>query len=233
MTAEIPSTPKVVVSGDMFTVPTDQQLTIGPGLCYENGLVKCTKAGVIRHNASSVWVDRNSKRYIPVVEERVIGVVLGRIMEEYRVDIGAAVPAMLNSIAFEGATNRNKPDLKSGNLVYARVIAASKDVEPELACVNSKGKSNGLQVLEEGHMIQCSLGLCRKLRQTKCTLTEPLLRHFTSFELCVGLNGRVWIRSDSVKHTVVISLYLTQCERLSVVEADLLLKQLIRTLDHS
>ena len=55
-------------------------------------------------------------RYIPVVEERVIGVVLGRIMEDYRVDIGAAFPAMLSSIAFEGATNRNKPDLKVRHL---------------------------------------------------------------------------------------------------------------------
>ena len=37
-------------------------------------------------------------------------------MEDYRVDIGAAFPAMLSSIAFEGATNRNKPDLKVRHL---------------------------------------------------------------------------------------------------------------------
>ena len=30
--------------------------------------------------------------------------------------------------------------------MFARVIAANKDVEPELACVNKKGKANGLQV---------------------------------------------------------------------------------------
>jgi len=52
----------------------------------------------------------------------------------------------MSTIAFEGATQRNKPDLKNGNVMYARVIAANKDVEPELACVNKKGKANGLQV---------------------------------------------------------------------------------------
>lgn len=59
---EIPSTPKIVVSGDKFSVPLDEKLTIGPGLCFENGVVKCTKPGVIRNNSNSVWIDRNSKR---------------------------------------------------------------------------------------------------------------------------------------------------------------------------
>ena len=49
---------------------------------------------------------------MPVLEERVIGIIIGRVLDEYRVDIGGAHVAMMSSIAFEGATQRNKPELK-------------------------------------------------------------------------------------------------------------------------
>ena len=55
-----------------------------------------------------------------MLNERVVGIIIGRVMDEYRIDIGGAHPAMMSSIAFEGATQRNKPDLKvyfSTNLI--------------------------------------------------------------------------------------------------------------------
>ena len=47
-----------------------------------------------------------------MLEERVIGIIIGGVLDEYRVDIGGAHVAMMSSIAFEGATQRNKPELK-------------------------------------------------------------------------------------------------------------------------
>ena len=41
-----------------------------------------------------------------------IGVVTQRLGEGYRVDIGEAHQASLDGLAFEGATKRNKPNLK-------------------------------------------------------------------------------------------------------------------------
>ena len=35
-----------------------------------------------------------------------------KVGEGFRVDIGSAHPASLDSLAFEGATKRNKPNLK-------------------------------------------------------------------------------------------------------------------------
>ena len=86
------------------------------------------------------------------------------------------------------------------------------------------------QVLEGGHIVQCSLGLCRKLRQPKSLISQPLLSHFKSFELCAGMNGRVWIISDTVKHTVAIAMYLKQCEHLSVADAVMMLKQTVKSM---
>ena len=84
-------------------------------------------------------------------------------MESYRVDIGGPHPAALPVLAFEGATKRNKPNLEVGALVYARVSLANKDMEPEIECINpSSGKADGFGELNDGFMIKCSLGMCRR-----------------------------------------------------------------------
>ena len=54
------------------------------------------------------------EKYIPAAQESVIGVITQKIGEGYRVDIGSAHFASLDSLAFEGATKRNKPNLKVG-----------------------------------------------------------------------------------------------------------------------
>jgi len=51
-------------------------------------------------------------QYVPAPQELVIGVVTQKVGEGYRVDIGSAHPASLDGLAFEGATKRNKPNLK-------------------------------------------------------------------------------------------------------------------------
>lgn len=49
-----------------------------------------------------------------------------------------------------------------GDIVYARLCVANKDMEPELDCRDVSGKSSGMGQLTGGFMITCSLGLCRK-----------------------------------------------------------------------
>jgi len=49
-----------------------------------------------------------------------------------------------------------------GDLIYARLLVANKDVEPELVCIDSNGKSSGYGVLRGGFMIHTSASLARK-----------------------------------------------------------------------
>lgn len=49
---------------------------------------------------------------MPALNDSVIGVITGKGNEQYRVDIGAAHPAILPMLAFENATKRNRPNLK-------------------------------------------------------------------------------------------------------------------------
>ena len=49
-----------------------------------------------------------------------------------------------------------------GDLVYARLCVANKDMEPELDCTDGSGRSSGLGPLSGGFVFTCSLGLTRK-----------------------------------------------------------------------
>lgn len=64
------------------------------------------------------------------------------------------------------------------SLVYARVVVAHKDMEPELACMSASNKADGFGELRDGYVFECSLGLaksyvlCAAMRQT----TNPIMR---------------------------------------------------------
>jgi exosome complex component RRP40 len=51
-------------------------------------------------------------QYIPSSKESVLGTIIARHAEGYRVDIGSSQMAQLDALAFEGATKRSKPNLK-------------------------------------------------------------------------------------------------------------------------
>ncbi len=92
------------------------------------------------------------RRYIPCVGDNVIGMVIERHGENLILDIGGPFAAVLNSLAFEGATRRNRPKLGEGDLVYARVTLAHKDVDTELSCTEVSGKvgfmMTGMQICD-------------------------------------------------------------------------------------
>ena len=52
------------------------------------------------------------RKYVPQPPEPVLGIIIARHAEGYRVDIGSSQAASLDALAFEGATKRSKPNLK-------------------------------------------------------------------------------------------------------------------------
>ena len=124
---------EVVLPGE----PVDAKhpnLKLGPGLLQlSDGSTISTRAGTLYHNQTrnKWWVESNSRRvsaknpilsphvcpnlsqYIPAAQESVIGAVVGKNgAEGFRVDIGGPHNANLDALAFEGATKRNRPNLK-------------------------------------------------------------------------------------------------------------------------
>lgn len=121
------------------------------------------------------------------------------------------------------------------SLVYARVIVANKDMDPELACTSASGKTEGFGELGNGYMFECSLALARmcadlhrclrlllwtdfllffclyRLLKPNCEVLQ-VLGESIAYEIAVGLNGRVWVSSGSPAHTVIVANALANSE---------------------
>ncbi|CAD7085765.1 unnamed protein product [Hermetia illucens] len=198
----------VLVPGEAVSeieeVAKTKKVVLGPGLRRTNDSVLACKAGVLCKKAPNMfWIDSYQRRYVPVRGECVLGVVTQKAGDIFRVDIGAHEQACLSYLAFEGATKKNRPDIQLGDLLYARLVVASRDLEPELVCVNSHGKKEKLGVLNDGFVFNCSINLVRKILNKNCPLLQALQREMP-FEVAVGMNGRIWIKAKTMRETIAV-----------------------------
>ncbi|XP_012272507.1 exosome complex component RRP40 [Orussus abietinus] len=185
---------------------TKEKTILGPGLRRDGDVVYACKAGVVKKRDPSIYyIDSYQKRYIPRRGESVVGVVTQKAGDIFKVDIGASEQASLSYMAFEGANKRNRPNVQAGDVVYAKLLVASKDMEPELICVDSHGKKGKLGILSpDGMLFTCSINLVRKILNPECPLINMLSKRKVC-ELAIGVNGKVWIKSRSVQDTIGIA----------------------------
>ncbi|XP_026761836.2 exosome complex component RRP40 [Galleria mellonella] len=209
----------VVLPGDFSeeidTAGEKGKVILGPGLRKEIDKVYITKAGVLRKRApNTFWVDSYQKRYVPSRGENVIGFVVQKSGDIFRVDVGSSCPATLSYLSFENATKKNRPEVQVGDVLYAKMLVASKDMEPEIVCVDSHGKKGRLGVLNEGFVFKCSLNLVRKILNPSCPLLESIKNEWP-FELAAGMNGRIWIKANTMRETIAVGNAILASEYLS------------------
>ena len=138
--------------------------------------------------------------------------------EDYRVNINASSAAFLPVLAFEHATKRNKPELKLGDVVCARVASCDPDMDPELSCTNKDGKNTskdgkslGYGPLKDGYMFETRSRHIMKLRSRPTPHEIRKLPQALKWETVVGANGRVWVKSTSPQITTALVQVLRLC----------------------
>eukprot|EP01134_Creolimax_fragrantissima_P004017 CFRG4017T1 len=217
---------QVVVPGDVVVSISEKETVVGPGLRQVGENIVADKAGVLRWmSPNAYWLDSSQRRYVPVKDDRVIGIVCDRMGDGFKIDVGASQFAALPYLSFENVTKKNRPDYKVGDLVYARLVVANKNMEPELSCVNAQEKANGMGGLVGGFSFHCSSGLCHRLLKTKCTVADVLGEKFP-YEMTVGMNGIVWVKADSLDHTMIVANALVNSEFLHEAEIKSMVKKL-------
>lgn len=205
-------------------------IRLGSGLFQEGDVIVATKAGTLRSGRKNkLWVELSQKRYMPAPQEPVVGVILDRRGESFDVDIRGPGRAVLPALAFESATRRNRPNLKAGACVYARVARVHPDMDPELACIDEGGRAAGFGPLTGGYVFECSTGLARSLlgRPTWPALAA-LEQEGVSFELAVGLNGRVWVNSAEAQTTILVANAVLDSEDCAPEAQPAMVKRLLR-----
>jgi len=213
--------PRVMLPGDEITVrphePWTKTLRLGPGVLlvpasagnHEQQQLVVTRLGLHGHTQSAQqqqhWIQGRSKRYLPALGDPVIGIILAKHSDGYRVDIGAPHPASLDALAFEGATKRTKPNLKIGAVVYARVSLASNHTDTEIECLNpTNQRADGFGEMTGGMLVRhLDLSHCKQLLSPPYSLLTSIgAAH--KFEISIGINGRIWCKSNSVSNTLKI-----------------------------
>jgi len=229
---------RLVIPGDgieeVQNIDGEIKVIVGPGLTREGSQVFANRCGILRQKISAkiavFWVDCHSKRYVPNRGENVIGVVVGKAGDSFRIDIGTSEPATLSYLAFEGATKKNKPNITNGDVVYAKIVTASKDMEPELVCVDAYGKKAGLGQLQGGgFMFSVPLHLVRKLLNPDSVLLKKL-GEMLKFEIAIGMNGRIWARANEPKETICIANAIWAAEHMTDNEIKSMVDRLLNAL---
>jgi exosome complex component RRP40 len=156
-------------------------------------------------------LERSQKRYIPAEGDEVIGVVVDKLTEAYRVDFGGSVHGTLGMLEFDGASKRNKPNLHVGDTVYARISAVDRDIEPELSCKVVDGPKKDWMTgealygaLQGGCMVKVGLSHAMYLLRPRCALLATL-GEAIPFEIVVGMNGYVWTKAENASATMIAS----------------------------
>lgn len=137
---------KRVVPGDnvISLVMSGLDAEIGPGIGFrskgDQTLVVSEGAGRINPNDPTyICLENSSRIYLPQVGDKVIGIIEDRGTDLYRVNIFATGTATLNRLGFDGATKRNKPELRPGDVVYASVTSSDSLRDIEISCISETG----------------------------------------------------------------------------------------------
>lgn len=212
----------------------DEPVRLGHGLVHhvdqDTGdiVVRATRAGLLeQRQPRAISLRTPMRRYIAAQGDFVVGQVMFRHSEGYRIDIGTAQMANLGMLAFgEQTTKRFKPSLQVGDVVYARISFAHRDVETELECFDARtGKAGPFGQLAGGYVVDgLNLEATAALFRGKVRALERLGSQF-AFELCVGVNGRVWIKTDDFRHTMIVKTIVENCYGKSNAELSALLDQ--------
>eukprot|EP01126_Amoeba_proteus_P041394 TRINITY_DN444_c0_g1_i4.p1 TRINITY_DN444_c0_g1~~TRINITY_DN444_c0_g1_i4.p1 ORF type:complete len:165 (-),score=26.12 TRINITY_DN444_c0_g1_i4:94-588(-) len=157
----------------------------------------------------------------------VVGIITNKLAESWNVDIGCHDTASLSMYSFEGATKKNRPNLPVGSLVYCRVKVASRDMEPELSCMSVKGKRDGFGPLEGGYMFKCNTALCRDCLAEDSVILNSLGQHLP-YEVAVGINGRIWVKSTNVINTILVSNCILNSQHLPTEQIHEMVQTLIK-----
>lgn len=164
---------------------------------------------------------KTTRKYSSQTGDLVIGRVVNRQGDYYKVEINDRFNGLLQYYDFEGATKRNRPQIDNNALVYARVQQSNLHMSPILTCKsiqNKKTWSSGeaqFGPITGGYLIEAPIPVCQKLLSQEGIDILQNLGNSIKFEIIIGYNGKIWLNSGNQMHTIIIANTLLKAESLS------------------
>ncbi|XP_054943064.1 exosome complex component RRP40 isoform X2 [Physeter macrocephalus] len=102
-----------------------------------------------------------------------------------------------------------------GDLIYGQFVVANKDMEPEMVCIDSCGRANGMGVIgQDGLLFKVTLGLIRRLLASDCEILQEVGKLYP-LEIVFGMNGRIWVKAKTIQQTLILANILEACEHMT------------------
>lgn len=165
-----------------------------------------------------------------------------RVEYLHQVDIAAPSQAVLSNTAFNSASKRHRPNLKIGQVVLCQVTAADMRFEIELSCEDQTTQKDWVtnevyfgQLPEGGLLVPLSVEFSQRLLAKNCPIFPILGQHLKPFEMAVGANGRIYIKtgdSDNLR-AVLVGQAITRSEYMTLEEVEKMCKEMENRLSHS
>lgn len=189
-----------------------------------------TQYGILQYNKQHNLynIHRISSNYIPQINDLVIGTIIHKSNENYRISLGSQCTynAVMSYYSFPGSSKRNHPNLHVGSLVYCIVNdihIQNNDTTIVLSCISSYiqqrdyvSGDNIFGELHRGISFNVSQQLVYTLLQPQCyilTIIDNMLH--IQYEICIGMNGVVWINSDSIANTIIVMNLIVKTQNMN------------------
>lgn len=226
---------QLILPGDLLTCEKENQSIdiIGQGiyLSFENHLYNGNKLYPTqvgfedykdKNGKKIANLDYNSKRYIPQQGDYVIATVTNNYSTHFLCTLNNFSSTVTLPYAnFPQASKKNRPKYDNGDLVYCRVKTVDSDLPAELECLDSEtGNKEGFGLLETEKgkhtaVLECSLAFARELlfNDKGFPLLSDMVKKNLSFEVAIGVNGKIWISTGSLLETLCVYKSLQLCEK--------------------
>ncbi|CAF3021013.1 unnamed protein product [Rotaria socialis] len=161
----------------------------------------------LQHNFISI-----PRIYEPKERDFVIGIIIVRTPDLFLVDINGVESAVLPMTSFDQGRIPSRGAMNRLSVVYAHVVRADSWTQTELSCqsIDHSKRKNDFGLIEQGHIIRCSLGLCEKLQHSQ--LINQLTHTIKNLRIRITRNGFVWYMTDTINSMIAIKNVLYKHE---------------------
>ncbi|GAW83278.1 exosome complex component RRP40 [Plasmodium gonderi] len=210
----------VVISGDYIKIEKDKIKNINEHNfeqvydCEYENLYRSKCSGILLKTPYYPYkydVMNTSHKYIPRIGDLVIGIVKSKKLDYYQMDINCNCECIIHKIeSFKYATKSSYPNLTNGTLLYMIVEKINLENNSVVAsCINSSdvkswiNYENYLGELVDGFMFRVSISYAKSLIGDKCYILDFIGKDI-NYEIAIGHNGRVWVKTDDPRETNMI-----------------------------
>ena len=185
------------------------------GTFREGNKIISNYLGLVSISERFIKVIPLSGRYMPKVDDIVIGRVMDMGFYGWLLDISCAYKGMLSIREISAFIERNEDLTKHydyGDLVVARVIKVTKQKSIDLTT-----KGPGLKKLISGKIIEVTPSKVPRIIGKQGSMIN-MIKEKTNCDILVGQNGRVWIKGDSRGKEILVTNIILKIEQESHID---------------